>query len=304
MGNKARVVVLAVGVYDLTLPSGLFFQLKNYYYMPAMSRNIISVSCLDVDGFHFIIKNNIFFIYNTDIFYRNAHLANGLYVLNLNRIPSKAVEKTPYELWTGKRPGLSFLKIWGCEAYVKRQASDKLASKSDKCLFVGYPKKTKGYYFYIPSENKVFVACYGVFLEIEFISKRVSGSKTSLEEVQEPQVATEPSMEILQDSQPVVESTSSAQGPRRSSRIHQEPKRYGFLVTDDKTIELGDQDEPTSYHETMMSPDSEKCLQAMKSKMKSMYDNQVWNLVDPLEGAKVIGCKWVHEIKHDMTFKS
>ena len=122
----------------------------------------------------------------------------------LNRIPSKVVEKTPYELWTGKHPGLSFLKICSCEAYIKRQASDKLASKSDKCLFVGYPNETKGYYFYIPSENKVFVARNGVFLEREFISKRVSGSKTSLEEVQEPQVATEPSMEILQDSQPVV----------------------------------------------------------------------------------------------------
>ena len=83
----------------------------------------------------------------------------------LNRIPSKAVEKTPYELWTGKRPSLFFLKIWGREAYVKRQASDKLATKSDKCLFVGYPKETKGYYFYIPSENKVFVARNGVFLE-------------------------------------------------------------------------------------------------------------------------------------------
>ena len=35
-----------------------------------------------------------------------------------------------------------------------------------------------------------------------------------------------------------------------------------------------------------------------------MYDNQVWNLVDPPEGAKVIGCKWAHKIKHDMTFKS
>ena len=127
----------------------------------------------------------------------------------LNRIPSKAVEKTPYELWTGKRPGLSFLKIWGCEAYIKCQASDKLASKSDKCLFVGYPKETKGYNSYIPSENKVFVAHNGVFLEREFISKRVSGSKTSLKEVQQSQVATEPSMEILQDSQLVVESTSS-----------------------------------------------------------------------------------------------
>ena len=53
-----------------------------------------------------------------------------------------------------------------------------------------------------------------------------------------------------------------------------------------------------------MSPYSEKWLQAMKFEMQSMYDNQVWNLVDPLEGAKVIGCKWVHKIKHDMTFKS
>ena len=222
----------------------------------------------------------------------------------MNKIPSKAVEKTPYELWTGKRPGLSFLKIWGCEAYVKRQASDKLASKSDKCLFVGYPKELKGNYFYIPFENKVFVAHNGVFLERELISKRASGSKTSLEEVQELQVATEPSMEILQVSQPVVESTSSAQGPRRSSRIHHEPKRYGFLVTNNKTIELVDQDEPTTYHEAIMSPDSEKWLQAMKSEMQSMYDNQVWNLVDPPKGAKVIGCKLVHKIKHDMTFKS
>ena len=115
----------------------------------------------------------------------------------MNKIPSKAVEKTPYELWTGKRLGLSFLNIWGCEAYVKRQASNKLSSKSDKCLFMGYPKETKGYYFYISSENKVFVARNRAFLEIELISNRVSGSKTSLEEVQEPQVATEPSMEIL-----------------------------------------------------------------------------------------------------------
>ena len=80
-------------------------------------------------------------------------------------------------------------------------------------------------------------------------------------------------MEILQDSQPIVESTSSAQGPQRSSRIHHEPKRYGFLVTDDKTTELVDQDEPTTYHEAMMSPNSEKWLQAMNSEMQSIYDN-------------------------------
>ena len=85
MGNGARVATLAVRVYCLTLPSGLVFQLNNCHYVPAVSRNIISVSCLDMDGFHFIIKNNIFSIYNADIFYGNAHLSNGLYVLNLEQ---------------------------------------------------------------------------------------------------------------------------------------------------------------------------------------------------------------------------
>ena len=66
----------------------------------------------------------------------------------LNRVPSKSVDKTPYEIWTGKTPNLSFLKIWGCEAFVKRLQSDKLAPKSDKCIFIGYPKETLGYYFY------------------------------------------------------------------------------------------------------------------------------------------------------------
>ena len=36
----------------------------------------------------------------------------------LNRAPSKSVETTPYELWFGKKPKLSFLKVWGCDAYV------------------------------------------------------------------------------------------------------------------------------------------------------------------------------------------
>ncbi|NEY13655.1 hypothetical protein DDE04_09140, partial [Bifidobacterium pseudocatenulatum] len=97
--------------------------------------------------------------------------------LILNNAPSKSVERTPYEMWYGKRPKMSFLKIWGCEAYVKRLSSNKLGSKSDKCYFVGYPKETRGYYFYNPIEGKVFVARTAVFLEKEFLSKGTSGRK-------------------------------------------------------------------------------------------------------------------------------
>ena len=80
---------------------------------------------------------------------------------------------------------MSFLRICGCEALVKHQVSEKLAPRSEKCIFVGYPKETKGYYSYNRSENKVSVARNNVFLEKQFIFKGNSGSKVLLEEVKD-----------------------------------------------------------------------------------------------------------------------
>ena len=51
---------------------------------------------------------------------------------------------TPYELWLGNKPKLSFHKVWGCDAYVKKLQPDKLEPKSEKCVFIGYPKETAG----------------------------------------------------------------------------------------------------------------------------------------------------------------
>ena len=56
VGNGARVVALAVGTYYLLLPLGLVLEFDNCYYVPATSRNIISISCLDMVGFSFIIN--------------------------------------------------------------------------------------------------------------------------------------------------------------------------------------------------------------------------------------------------------
>ncbi|KAK1406103.1 hypothetical protein QVD17_41389 [Tagetes erecta] len=32
----------------------------------------------------------------------------------LNRVPSKSIPKTPFELWTGRKPSLKYMKVWGC----------------------------------------------------------------------------------------------------------------------------------------------------------------------------------------------
>ena len=100
---------------------------------------------------------------------------------------------TPYELWFGKKPKLPFLKVWDCDAYVKRLQPDKLEPKSEKCVFIGYPKETVGYTFYHRSEGKIFVAKNGYFLEKEFLSKEVSGRKVELDEVIVPSLELESS---------------------------------------------------------------------------------------------------------------
>ena len=62
---------------------------------------------------------------------------------------------------------------------------------------------------------------------------------------------------------------------------------------------LPDHDEPTNYEEAVMSPDSTKWLQAMKSEMGSMYENKVWTLVDLLDDWEAIENKWIFKRKTD-----
>ncbi|KAJ9553795.1 hypothetical protein OSB04_017840 [Centaurea solstitialis] len=227
----------------------------------------------------------------------------------LNRAPTKSVEKTPYELWKGKKPNISFLKIWGCEVYVKRPTSEKLKPKSDKCFFVGYPKTTVGYYFYNPEENKVFVARNGKFLEEKFLSLENTRKDVDLQVVDEENTASvvEPEIQhnnVEPQSDPIEE--VQTQDLRRSSRVRQEPDRYlGFLVSQDS----GDLNEPTSYGEAVSGSESEQWQEAMKAEMQSMYDNQVWELTDLPQHCKAVGRKWVFKKKTDMdgnvhTFKA
>ncbi|KAL0301631.1 UNVERIFIED_CONTAM: hypothetical protein Sradi_6439900 [Sesamum radiatum] len=77
----------------------------------------------------------------------------------LNIEQSKTVAQTPYQTWHGKPASYKYLRVWNSPAYVKRLVRDKLDSRSSLCRFIGYPKKTTGYYFYDPSEQKGHRMC-------------------------------------------------------------------------------------------------------------------------------------------------
>ena len=159
---------------------------------------------------------------------------------------------------------------------MKKLQPDKLEPKSEKCVFIGYPKETVGYTFYHRSEGKTFVAKFGNFLEKEFLSKEVSGRKVELDEVVVPSLEMESSSS--QKSVPVMPTPISEEAndddhetsdqvtiePRRSTRVSSAPEWYGNFILE---VMLIDHDEPMNYEEAMMSPDSTKWLEAIKSEI-------------------------------------
>ena len=84
--------------------------------------------------------------------------------------------------------------------------------------------------------------------------------------------------------------------PRRSTRVRSAPEWYGNPVLE---VMLLDHDEPTNYEETMMSPDSAKWLEDMKSEIGSMYKNKVWTLIDLPDDQRAIENKWIFKRKTD-----
>ena len=167
---------------------------------------------------------------------------------------------------------------------MKKFHPGKLKPKSEKCVFIGYPKETVGYTFYHRSEGKIFVAKNGSFLEKDFLSKEVSGRKVELDEVTVPAPLLESSSS--QKSVPVTPTPISEEAndddhvtsdqvttePCRSTRVRSTQEWYGNPILE---IMLLDHVKPMNYEEAMMSPDSVKWLEAMKSEMGSMYENRV-----------------------------
>ena len=104
----------------------------------------------------------------------------------LNRVPSKSVPKTPFELWNGRKPSLNYLKVWGCPAEAKLfdPQQKKLDSKTISCHFIGYPEKSKGYILYCPGRHTKFVETrQAVFLEDSGVSGSFPRREVSLEEL-------------------------------------------------------------------------------------------------------------------------
>ena len=77
-----------------------------------------------------------------------------------NRSPSRSVwGKTPQGSWSGRKPGITHLRVFGSIAHVHvpDESRAKLDDKSEKFIFIGYDNNSKGYKLYNPNNKKIVI---------------------------------------------------------------------------------------------------------------------------------------------------
>ncbi|GJX88881.1 retrotransposon protein, putative, ty1-copia subclass [Tanacetum coccineum] len=303
VGNGVCAQVEAIGSFYLVLPNVLVICSDNCHYAPSIIRGVVSFHRLVENGFVQCFTDYKILVSKNSVFYFNVIPSNGIYEIDmhdlvpningsinvvsynsalffwdcasrvvtrlLNMVLTKKVDKTPYELWYGKVHNLSYLKVWGCEALVKRDTPDKLQQRSlfEKNL--------------ITQESQ----WEGGDLEEEIQDEDTTPSKIIRKFTLEVEGFEPPQEEVILI--------------RRSERTHQAPDHL-CLNVEVEEHSLGDLNEPTSYKAAMLDSESNKWIDAMNAEIQSMIDNMVWVLVDLPPNCKTVGSKWIFKKKTDM----
>ena len=91
-------------------------------------------------------------------------VANAVYTLN--RCPTKALRMvTPEEMWSGRRPCVAHMRVFGSIAYAMGADDKKFNAKGTKCILLGYCEGTKAYRLMCLETMKIVKSEDVVFME-------------------------------------------------------------------------------------------------------------------------------------------
>ena len=108
----------------------------------------------------------------------HAGLSNGFWIYAVkaklhtyNVTPIKPTDyKTLKELWSGQKPDISHLRVFGCLAWVHilKKRRHKLQPKSRAMIFIGYKPGSKGYQFWDAAHQRFEISRDVKFKETRF----------------------------------------------------------------------------------------------------------------------------------------
>ena len=217
-----------------------------------------------------------------------------------NLSPTANAEVTPWELYTGHRPDLKLMRVWGCLCYchVPDDLRTKLDPKTEKGMLVGVSLMAKKYGVIIDGLYQVrrdvkfdeSVAAYPLLYPADDdglgrTSERADPSYDPYSDPgYSPTTSTEAQPSGTEEAADNPESGPSDAHVRRSARLAGMPAQ-AFSASADQ--------DPTTYEEAMASEQRDQWHEAMIDENQALVGNNTWTLVRAPPGAKVLPNKWV-----------
>ena len=245
----------------------------------------------------------------------------------LNRLPTRALsELTPYEAWTGVKPSLGHIRVFGCIAYMKNLSIQvkKLDDRSKLIINLGKEPGTKAYRLYDPILKQVHVSRDVVFEEKKtwhwdqtneegtvaqqgYFTIPGFEDKELNDETDEPVTPSSASTSTISDSSAQSSSgnVSTTGTSTTEASTESPPRKFRLLgeiydVTEETELEdellLMGIDEPVNYDQACKE---KEWRSAMESEIKSIEKNNTWVLTNLPPGNKAIDLKWVYKLKKD-----
>ncbi|KAH9752071.1 hypothetical protein KPL71_014550 [Citrus sinensis] len=229
------------------------------------------------------------------------------------------------EMWSGKYvQDYDSLRVFGCLAYYHVK-DGKLDPRARKAIFVGFECGVKGFKLWDLEDKKFMCSRDVTFNEASMMkassSQQVENkTKEVLQRVEfdatpyVPVSSTSKNGSTMEVTPRVEEDVVSSDVPQNEETIDdvdnddfiatrrpiREIKKPGWLTKDmvvAYALPVIDDDIPNTFGEALRSSESDQWKLAMEEEMKSLYQNQTWELVKLLKGKRVIGNKWVYTKK-------
>lgn len=234
----------------------------------------------------------------------------AVYLLNRSS-SSQTKDITPYELWTGNKPCLTHVRVFGSEGYVHipDEKRKKLDKKSKCMLLVGYDNQN--YKMYDPQTNKITISRNVYFNENNVPSIRKNINKISID-LEENESACEPDTSASPSRPTNLDYYASDESPTSSKSGDESYQPSGIIDSDEDEfrnitlrprrhrneheVNITEFDIPLSFEEAIQGKDSQKWKEAISEELQSHSENKTWKIVER-KNKKTISCKWVFSIK-------
>ena len=232
----------------------------------------------------------------------------------LNHSYTKSLENsTPYERWSGRKPNLDHLRVFGFVVHVKTtKRVNKLEDRSNWMVFIGYELGTKAYRCLDPLSFKVTISRDVVFEEYQsWDFSQQGGQRTdftftsAIELVNSSESSTN-----YQNSNSASDLPSYDQGNQDPNHGEEEDEerseRYRSIQSiyedtreiDEEEVLFISGEESFSYEAAVKE---EIWRIELKEEMESIDKNLTWDLVKPPVNCRPVGVKWIYKVKRNST---